>query len=646
MASRFRVRSLFAPLGAASALLFAADTAHSQLPCGAPVIGGPPFNEIFVDPVNGSDANPGTIALPVLTATQGIAIAVTSVPPPGPGNPFIVRLGPGVYSPATNTETFPLVMADFVDLQGAGAKQTVLRGDQTQLIPVFYPTDVNGDCTCGTNEMREILIDFSSLVDGGYDEMVDAVTFQGGHVQVHATARVPHDIYGRVSNCVFDMLYFPDPNPDLAYPAPDFGVLLVHEWPEKFDGEGDGGPYRNVFFHLFNNTFIQSWDPNPPAAPAEPMFSALPSSVAICDVNDPRCDLGPFGDPDTSLRGVGDPNIQSNLIRAFDPTPPTALMGIELGDVTCLVGSQPGTSNSFDPAAVGGPNGTFCSNITSTPLPRLLGGVLPLNPNARTGGFDPAFVGEVLTSVGGIPITHARDWRLIHDSILIEQGTGPDPSGILQAANGTLHVDIACMPQSSFDFDGEYYGNGRVVLPTFLFPASTPLPDIGFDETEVFIDAGMVNDTIVHTPSVLTPWGNVLPGLGFHVLIFPSSNFVPAQDGHFVIVNNNFPFPAYNNFPGSLFPPIAGFLGLAPWSTLWLDIFTQPTTTFSAGPLTRIPFFSAYDGSPHAVSATLVGSAFFVTNTPGHLAEQAGYSPVSGTNAGALMLSNFQGVND
>jgi hypothetical protein len=642
MTSRFRARSLLAPLGAASALLTAAGTAHSQITCGAPVIGGAGFTEVFVDPVNGSDANPGTMALPVQTAGTAIAIAVASGP--GPGNRGLVHLGPGVYSAATNGETFPLVMADFVDLQGAGAKQTVLRGDQSQLSPVFYPTDINGDCTCGTNEVREILVDFSLLDDAGYDEMVDAVTFQGGHVQVHAEATFLHDVHGRVSNCVFDMLEFPDPNPLLAYPAPDFGVLLVHEWPDKFV---DGGPYRNVFFHLFNNTFIQSWDPNPPAEPGEPLFSALPSSVAICDVNDPRCDLGPFGDPNTTLRGVGDPNIQSNLIRAFDPTPPTALMGIELGDVTCLVGSQPGTSNAFDPAAVGGANGTFCSTILSTPLPRALGGVLPLNPNARTGGIDPAFVGEVLTSVGGIPITHARDWRLIHDSILIDQGTGPDPAtGVLQAANLTSHTDLACLPMSSFDFDGEYYGNGRLVVPTFFFPMSPPLPDIGFDETEVLIDAGMVNDTIVHTPVLPTPWGNVLPGLGFHVLIYPSSNFVPASDSHFVTVNNNFPFPAYNNFPGTLFPPIAGFAGLPPWSTLWLDIFTQPITTFTAGALTRIPFFSAYDGSAHAVSATLVGSAFFITGTPGHLAEQAGYTPVSGANAGALMLSNVQGVND
>ena len=63
------------------------------------------------------------------------------------------------------------------------------------------------------------------------------------------------------------------------------------------------------------------------------------------------------------------------------------------------------------------------------------------------------------------------------------------------------------------------------------------------------------------------------------------------------------------------------------------------------GALTRIPFFSAYDGLPHAVPATLVGSAFFITGTPGHLAEQAGYTPVSGAFAGSLMLSNFQGVN-
>jgi len=118
-----------------------------------------------------------------------------------------------------------VVMTDFVDIQGVGAKQVVLRGDGSQLRPlgVFFPWS-DDSCTCGMGGVQaEVLVDFSFADEPTYDEMIDGVTFQGGDVQVYAETEL-HDLDGRVSNCIFDMLH----NPFEGYGAPTFGVLMVH----------------------------------------------------------------------------------------------------------------------------------------------------------------------------------------------------------------------------------------------------------------------------------------------------------------------------------------------------------------------------------------------------------------------------------
>jgi hypothetical protein len=434
-------------LVAALALAAFGQNARAQLTCGTPSVGGAGFTEVWVNPQFGfgNDANPGTQAAPFRTIQRAMLFMGTPPTPLGINNQGLIHLMHGIYSAATNSETFPITMLDFVNIQGAGAKQVVLRGSQLQNQTVFFPTDA-GSCTCGSRVQAEVLVDFSQLSDTSYDEMLDAVTLQSGNVQVYAES-FQYPIYGRISNCIFDML----DNFVEGYAPPAFGILMVHRW---VPGEKEPGHYEDVPLNVFNNTFVQSWDPVPFAG-GEPLFSAAGNSVAICDVVDPRCDLGSHGDFNTGLRGVGNPNIQNNLIRAHDATPPTALMGIDDSDVTCVVCTQPGRSNAFDPAAVGGSNGSFCSTVIGAfPLPRAVPAGL-LNPNARTGGIDPTFVGEVLSSVGGISILNARDWRILHDSVLVDAGSGP-ALGALVAANGTAYVDAACTPSSSFDFDGEY----------------------------------------------------------------------------------------------------------------------------------------------------------------------------------------------
>ena len=487
----------------------------------SPPVPQPGLTEVWVDPINGNDATGivGDGTQPFLTATTALnqlQLALTASGGASAANRGLVHLDAGIYSLTTNGETFPIVMSDFVDIQGIGAKQTVLRGTADATVEAFRPL-TDSSCNCGVRDQNIVLVDFSDAIDDEYDEMIDGVTFQGADIQVYAEAR-EHAIDGRISNCVFDLLDGPN-SEGVGYAGPDFGILMVH----AVQSDGGGGPkgdptdppgtgdptdppiggdptdppgtgddgnggvsYNDVRLHVFNNTFVQSWDRDGFVDP-EPDVSAADTSVAICDVNDPACGSA-NPDPNPLLRGVGNPNIQNNLIRAFDDTPPIALMGIDNADVTCAVGTRLGATNAFDPAAVAGPgipfpSGlAFCSTIVGA-LPTVVTDTasgLALNPNGRTGGQDPAFVGEALAvSIPGLlPAGNGRDWRLIASSIYADDGTLPIlATGILGAANGTQHTDLNCAPQSSFDLDGEYWGNDRVAASPLLAVGSAALVD-------------------------------------------------------------------------------------------------------------------------------------------------------------------------
>jgi hypothetical protein len=204
------------------------------------------------------------------------------------------------------------------------------------------------------------------------------------------------------------------------------------------------------------------------------------------------------------LRGVGNPCVQNNLVRYAFGAPRHPFLGIDDTDTRAIIGTKVGPTNAFDPSLFSslgqpdqafGPTFNFC--VWRGDPTHGINGVAPvpaLNPEPATGGTDPAFVGEMLSS-RGLPITFARDWRILPDSALVDKGSAPDAysGGVLQAQNQTMYVEPTLLgdninhwPESSFDFDGEVYGNPRV-LGAF--------PDIGFDEADIYVQAGYVNDS-------------------------------------------------------------------------------------------------------------------------------------------------------
>lgn len=166
----------------------------------------------------------------------------------------------------------------------------------------------------------------------------------------------------------------------------------------------------------------------------------------------------------------------------------------------------------------------------------------------------------------------------------------------------------------------------------------------------MLIDCGMVNDTIVHTPAIVPFLGNTSPGLGTHILLYPSAGPGTVADQHLVAVNPILlppltTYSAYSAFPGTALPAINGAVfGIplaVPFNWLWLPLtFAVP----GVPPLTRFTFASPFDGTPHALSFCFVptvgggvGSYFPV---------QSLYVPGGGPNAGQNILTNVQASFD
>ncbi|MFK7960008.1 MAG: hypothetical protein AB8G96_05725 [Phycisphaerales bacterium] len=464
-------------------------------------VDGPPFVDAWVDPCVGDDATGvvGDRTQPFATVQRAITeLRFAGV---SPANPGLVHCNPGIYGPVSaggNGEPLPIQLRDNVSLQGTGAKRTVIRGDGSDRVNgrFFQPLPFGN-----TRPLAEALVDATFLVDPGYDEFVDGFTFQGGDIQVYAETEA-HDVHFAVSNCAFDML---EASPDLVeaglmLPTPAFGVLMVHTFdlalfqkpemrvPIDIMSETTIEPgYWDIWCHLLNNTFIQAWRPDDDELVA--MGGA--GSVAICDVantvvNDPQF---PKADPDPNpvYRGVGNPNIQNNLIRGSGTDGGAwAMLGIDQSDTTVVVGTVPaGTAtNAFDPQFVGGNNGRFTSQIIGVNPPTAL---IPDPQAANPTGLpqaDPAFVGEWLTKDRNLGLGQGRDWRLLPGSALADLGAAPLNNAQLMAANGTMYLQgpaATRLPEWAFDFDGEHWGNVR-------FQGANP--DIGFDETDLTVFAG------------------------------------------------------------------------------------------------------------------------------------------------------------
>lgn len=523
----------------------------------------PALTEAWVDPVHGTFGVIGSPQSPFSTITEAID-AISQ----GPGGPAVVHCLPGIYSSATNGEPFPIRMVNEIHVRGTGAKECVVRGDGTQsgteiAYPVKNPTGTpNGIISLS---FGEVLFDFSAfLVD---DTSLEGFTLQGGDVQVYM--RNEADSAARISNCVFDLRA----GGSQGLYGPSFGILTVAQYHPFLPGEG----YADVRWNILNNTFIQGWLRFDGSTEV-----ALEDNVAICNVNHPL-DPAVWGpppntDPNRTLRGMAEHSIQNNLFRQLPSHPRTAMLGVDLDDVTVVTGTNPGVTNAFAPGAAASENQAYVSLIYS-PLP-----AVAFPPIAKVtigdGVNDPGFVGEMIGShlAAHLDDPDIRDWRLLPDSSLVNQGSSPSFNtnpcgGRLTAANGTGYIENPGSPVISFDWDGDGYGNPRTVGGE---------TDIGFDETDLLVVAGSYgNDTKGHWTN---GWGIQLPdGNDTKIYVFPSEGGARLLFTDPGLVG----LPAWTVPPGTVSPPVQVNIG-----TLYLDrdilkvgVLQNPTTDTWQNPL-------------------------------------------------------------
>lgn len=623
-------------------------------------VGGPGFYEAWVDPCNGDDLKaaqgvtplaPPCLSRPFRTIEAAQSV-ISTLQNSGPYLPGLVHCDPGVYSPITNGELLPVTMRPDIHLQGTGARQCIIRGYHTMPDPhtILFP---EGHCVCGVAyaNQKEVLVDMSFL-GNSYETMIDGFTFQGGDVQVLCSAEA--DVRGRVSNCVFDMLdkddtilSFTEDGGTVPTPigGPSFGLLVVH----RFDPSVPQ-LYRPARLQVLNNSFIMGWQYTD-----DLRITCIPDAVAICDFNDPLCGHS-FPDPNPNLRGIGPLNIQNNLIRTLPGQAGTAMLGIDSMATQAAAGAPTGPSNAFDPVLASTMNstGTFCVAFARgvygatglRPTPRV-------NINPTTGGRDPAFVGEMLGMLLGKPMTFGRDWRILPGSPLIDTGTMPTPlavGGAIKAGNGTTYVEPAAVELSSFDLDGEGWGNLRVQTG---MPLASPIPrprcDIGFDEFSLMIDAGgYANDSISHRLGSKAFCGPIAPGVLNRDLIFPAGASPTA--GTFLLAESrvNIPmafatcasglpgyFSAYSTMWGTAVPPVPvpGFpahLNLN-WMIPGLTVLGPSGTTTN---VTYLPPNSVTPITFSIGSAPLAAPLIFQ-----YLTEQSLYTP---TGSPVTFISNGQ----
>lgn len=452
----------------------------------------PEFDQVWVDPFRGSDGvglagiNDPTQPFATLNVAMGTLFGQL-----GPTESGLVHALPGLYTNDVGTnpitpQTFPVTMLPRVHVQGAGAKECVLRvrpGSGAFTFSPYWPLSTGLIRRPGTT----IAVDFTIQTEVDDPSMFDGFTIQGADIQVYAeTEGGPRG--GRVSNCVFDMRH----EGEEMLAGPFFGVSIA----AIYFGES-GIDYFDMPFYLFNNTFIQGQRYGETDADVD---LSREDSVAICNLNDPAPPCAfpiCYEDPDLTIRGVSDLHIQNNLIRCLDLFPRTAMLGIGSDDSQVIVSSRPGVydSNAFDAAQVGGtsvPTGLFTSNLPIDP-----GSGAPLTPVPAVDltGPDPGFVGEFLSATS-TPAVRIRDQRLLPTSVLLDMGASPawtpgDCEADFTAGNGLNHVDVTrSSPLSSFDFDGDVHGNPRIVGEDV---------DIGMDEIDIVCQAGSFgNDTKSH----------------------------------------------------------------------------------------------------------------------------------------------------
>ncbi|MEQ1728252.1 MAG: hypothetical protein ABL982_07705 [Vicinamibacterales bacterium] len=573
-----------------AALLLALPTTATLAPTAfAQCIQKEIVQEAWVDPVDGFV--PGIVGdptTPFLQINDAILAVQAALVGSGPGKEGVVHLMPGLYSDTgTQPQFFPVNMRDRVHVQGAGAKECVLRVRTAAPILQRYlplagttPTPI-GMPNIRRQGVRIAVSYFNATTPTDYAEemgpMLDGVTIQGADIQVSVDSEfLP--VRGRVSNCVFDMRNTVDVEGE-GWTGPQFGVLIcaVYNLAGSFVDRSHEREYEHDrhypthHVHLLNNTFLFGGLRDYEAGAVD--FAEQPA-VGICDFAEPLDQ-----DPIQILRGINRHNIQNNLFRMVDGNPNAnmATLGIDVGDAHVLVGSGgvlPRPTNAFDAGTAGITNGTYESFAAPLPLPAV---DMTLE--------DPAFVGEYLTVQTA---RYVRDLRLLPDSILVDQGASPaDPDGdgcfVLTAVNELAYYEIpqplGTIIDSSFDFDGEVHGNPRVVGEDI---------DIGFDETDALITAGSYgNDTKSHefpwriVPDEMVGVPTIPTGGQNRNYIVPDSANVAFGLTHFINLDPTLftvvPQVSWTNMPGTLAMPLV--IVLPPPVTVWLNPIPAGVTT-------------------------------------------------------------------
>lgn len=111
----------------------------------------PHCKRLYVDPVNGNAAGPGTLVSPFLRIQDAIWFATP---------PAVVVALPGTYSSSTNGESFPIWMLEDISLQGNSAMNTILDGEG------FSSEIIRFQPLAASDTFNDVLID-GVMITGG-----------------------------------------------------------------------------------------------------------------------------------------------------------------------------------------------------------------------------------------------------------------------------------------------------------------------------------------------------------------------------------------------------------------------------------------------------------------------------------------------
>ncbi len=514
-------------------------------------------------------------------------LAAHYVVPFNPAQEGIVYALPGLYGPfsvhGASGDVLPIVMRERVHVQGAGARQCVIRGASTMAAPappntsnIVWPVTPFPLPSGAHIVSKEVLVtyQFSSPDDlvpqfvgapipgpwrrpqGPYfdsdnvAEVLDSFSFFGGDVQVlirysGATATQPtHFAASRISNCIFDLRHNWKPeapfDPDGSeVSGPSVAIHMSRRSTCTGGGSGQFAGYLDGRTLIAHNTFIFARWKGPTSNDWDTL--SRDEAVGILDVTNPNCSDGACSDGDHWFKGVGNACIVSNIFRTR-PQPaggsaarPFAMIGIDQDDTLVNDGLAFVQTNMFDPSRVGATNaGTSGQGFYSIPVRAALvesvaqnnfqdlwncqpfnapGGcpqtgatvcnVAP-NPVPAEGlalwdganGVDPAFVGEYAATTL-VPLTGAlvgyRDWRVLPGSPVENRGVAPEQRYFVTAVGAFVHRTNEPPELDLFKWDGERWGNPRVVGEA---------PDVGFDERHLMIEVGnWANESNSHNVS-------------------------------------------------------------------------------------------------------------------------------------------------